>query len=301
MKAAKWYDDGELTAALPFRYRGYAAYSRLFGDRSTRRVPGGSFLLRVLRRIDRAASLETTAPIHGLDGLVVMADLADERILDVIHEIRGENPEYRVMQRLLSEGDTFMDIGANFGTFSLLASRIVGETGKVIAIEPQPRLVDFIEESARRSHALNISVIRRACTEEAEVLLLVPEDDTGRAGFFEAFSGKGRNTSIAAPGTTLDQISESIPPSGKVLVKIDVEGSELAVLRSGRGFIEARRPALIVEINPWSARAAGFSPRDLIDELVELGYSKFSYVADYPQTVDHGAINITRQSNVVAV
>ena len=295
----RWYDDPETTSALPLRYRAYAAYSRLAGDRSSRRVLGGTFLLKAMRLVDRAARLNTIAPIHGIDGLLAKADLADERILDIIHEIRGENPEYQVMQSLLGKGDTFIDIGANVGTFSLLASRLVGEQGKVVAVEPQPQLADLIEESAALSSASNIRVVRAACTDAADAALLIPMNDTGRAGFFPGFSGKGTHERLPVSVITLDSIAESVPANGKVLVKIDVEGSELAVLRSGRSFLERRRPPLILEINPWSARAAGFSPQQLIDELVRLGYGRFGYVEDFPATVPPGAIALDRQSNIV--
>src|SRR5690349_9738865 len=100
-----WYEDENLVDELPLRYRAYAAYSRLSGSRDSRRVPGGSFLLRLLRRVSHATGLGSIVPIHGIDGLVVFADFDDERILDVIHEIRGENPEYRVMSEMLKPGD----------------------------------------------------------------------------------------------------------------------------------------------------------------------------------------------------
>ena len=117
----RWCEDPALVRELPARYRAYAWYSRMAGSNTSRHVPGGSFLLRTLKSLGST----TKARIRGIDGLTVVTDFADERILEVIHEIRGENPEYRVMRSLLSPGGTFVDVGANFGTFSLLASRQV--------------------------------------------------------------------------------------------------------------------------------------------------------------------------------
>ena len=187
----KWYRDRELVSDLPFRYRAYAAYSRLTGDSESRRVPGGSFLLRMLSKASVLARRSTVARIHGIEGLVVVTDFADERVLDVIHEIRGENPEYRVMTALLKEGATFIDVGANFGTFSLLASRLVGPSGKVMAIEPQARLASMIEESLRQSDVSNCEIHAVACgSVVGEQNLLVPRNDSGRAGFLAGFSGR---------------------------------------------------------------------------------------------------------------
>jgi hypothetical protein len=158
----RWCEDPALIRELPVRYRAYAAYSRLAGSKRSRRVPAGSFLLRALKTVGRVAGLSTKARIRGIDGLTVVTDFADERILEVIHEIRGENPEYRVMQSLLSPGATFVDVGANFGTFSLLGSRLVGVSGKVIAIEAQARLTAMIAESVASSGVTNCEIVNAA-------------------------------------------------------------------------------------------------------------------------------------------
>jgi FkbM family methyltransferase len=228
----------------------------------------------------------------------VVTDFADERVLDVIHEIRGENPEYRVMQSLLSPGATFVDVGANFGTFSLLASRIVGTAGKVIAIEPQERLASLIEESAGLSGAANIQVHRVACgSSNGEKDLLIPEDDSGRAGFFAGFSGQRKHASQRVPVTTLDWILRDVPRTGPCLIKIDVEGSEMDVLAGALRSIEELKPAIIIELNPWSAAAAGRTTHDVLERLVSLGYNRFSESSSYPLT---GEIPTEKQVNVIA-
>ena len=258
-------------------------------------------MLRTLRRIDRTASLETIAPVHGLDGLAVMADLADERILDVIHEIRGENPEYQMMKAALGHGDTFIDAGANFGTFSLLASRLVGQSGRVLAIEPQPRLAGFIAQSIRLSKAENVSIVEAvAGASEGRTNLLVPVDDTGRAGIFPAFSGRGRHETIRREVVTLDSLESEIPRSGRVFIKIDVEGSELAVLEGAGRLVAARKPVILVELNPWSAQAAGRTTSELLDKLTDLGYRTFSTTTSFPKQIQLNEIPLDRQTNLLA-
>ena len=295
----KWYDDPELVRRLPARYQAYATYSRLLGDRGSRRVPGGSFLLRLIRDASSMAGASSVARVRGIDGLTVVTDFADERILDVIHEIRGENPEYRVMQSLLSPGATFVDVGANFGTFSLLASRLVGSTGRVIAIEPQERLASFIEESNALSGAGNCEVHRVACGKSnGEASLLIPADDSGRAGFFQGFSGRKQHTSTTVPVTTLDFILRDVDAG--TVIKIDVEGSELHVLDGGAGFISSHHPAIMIEINPWSAAASGGTPQRIVDRLVEMGYTEFSSAEAFPGTIPPNDLDLGRQFNLIA-
>jgi FkbM family methyltransferase len=298
----KWYDDSALVGGLPLRYRLYARYSRAVGDNGSRRVPGGSFLLRALRAVSNALRLSTVAPVRGIDGLVVLADFGDERILDVLHEIRGENPEYAMMKQTLSTGDTFIDVGANFGTFSLLASRLVGSSGQVFAIEPQPRLAGMVGQSFTMSSADNCVVMPVACGSKRKTMqLLIPHDDSGRAGFFSGFSGQTRHRRLDVNVMPLDDLLPSIEHSERVFLKIDVEGSEFDVIEGARRMIAARRPAMMIELNPWSAQSAGRRPGDLIELLMTLGYSSFATPQSFPATEDVPRIDLSKQTNILAL
>ena len=298
----RWCEDPELVSRLPLRYRAYAAYSALLGTAGSRRVPGGSFVLRMLRDASALAGVSTTARVRGIDGLTVVTDFADERVLEVIHEIRGENPEYGVMKSLLSEGATFADVGANFGTFSLLASRLVGPSGNVIAIEPQERLAAMIEESLVLSGVGNCEVERVACGRAAgENKLFVPADDSGRAGFFEHFSGRPGHSMQQVRVKTLDALLSEHRVSDKLMIKIDVEGSEIDVLDGGEATITAMHPSILVEINPWSAEAAGHTPKEIIDRLSSYGYSSFATADSYPALLNPRDIPVDRQTNLIAV
>jgi FkbM family methyltransferase len=298
----KWYDDPDVVANLPFRYRAYAAYSSLVGAAGSRRVPGGSFMLRMLRNASSLAGASTIARIRGIDGLTAVTDFADERVLDVIHEIRGENPEYGVMKSLLSEGATFVDVGANFGTFSLLASRLVGPFGNVIAVEPQERLAALVEESLMLSEVHNCKVERVACGSAAGArTLFVPADDSGRAGFFEGFSGRAGHSAQQVQVTTLDALLGQHRVSGQLMIKIDVEGSETDVLDGAEATIRTLNPSIIVDLNPWRAVAAVHAPKEIIDRLTSYGYSSFTTAESYPQLSDPRDLRLDRQSNLIAV
>jgi FkbM family methyltransferase len=232
----------------------------------------------------------------------VLADFGDERILDVIHEIRGENPEYAMMRQVLAAGDTFIDVGANFGTFSLLASRLVGSSGRVIAIEPQSRLAEMLGRSLRMSNVDNCTVMPVACgSQRGTMNLFIPRHDSGRAGFFSGFSGRAPHDRSDVPVMPLDDLLESIRRSHRVLLKIDVEGSEFDVLEGARKIIASARPAVMIELNPWSASSAGKRPGDLLDLLTALGYVSFATSQSFPATVTVAQIDLSKQTNILAL
>lgn len=73
-------------------------------------------------------------------------DLSDPRITDVYYEMTMPTGEARVLSQLLEDGDSFIDIGANHGSYSLLARKRVGERGRVVAFEPQPHLARLLSD-----------------------------------------------------------------------------------------------------------------------------------------------------------
>ena len=299
MKA--WHSDDALVAKLPLRYRMYAGYSRLLGSPRSRSVPGGSALLRLIRGMSRLLRLDTVTEIQATPDDRHVVDFSDDRILEVMYEIRRENPEYVVMTALLSPGDTFIDVGANYGTFAMIASRIVGDRGAVIAIEPQPRLAGFIADSARASGIHNLQVLRSgAGAEPGTASLLVPDHDTGRAGMMTAFSGRGAHAEMEVNVIRLDDLLPRIAAPSGVFIKIDVEGSELAVLAGAEELIATRRPALMIELNPWSARAAGSSVDEVVARLQSLGYSEFRLATNFSSVIEAAEIPRDRQENLVA-
>jgi hypothetical protein len=98
----------------------------------------------------------------------------------------------------------------------------------------------------------------------------------------------------------LVELLESIEGARRMLLKVDVEGSEFDVLEGARKIIAARRPAIMIEINQWSASSAGKSPGELLDLLTALGYKSFATSQSFPATLDISQIDLSKQTNVLA-
>ncbi len=121
-----------------------------------------------------------------------------------------------------------MDAGANIGTFALLASRLVGKSGTVVAIEPEPHNAIMLKKNIELNDANNVLVIEKALWSEAGLTLRISDEQVmSRIGT----TGKQVNS------TTLDELEKrGIKPSA---LKMDVEGSEGAALSAGRQALQS--------------------------------------------------------------
>jgi hypothetical protein len=107
-------------------------------------VRGASWYWRVA---DRLAATPEPGIVELGDGLAVALDASD---WSSINSYRGlyERAEIAVLRAILSPGDTVVDIGANVGYLTMVAARAVGPTGRIVAVEPSPRLVGRLHELA---------------------------------------------------------------------------------------------------------------------------------------------------------
>ncbi len=134
-------------------------------------------------------------------------------------------------------GAVVYDVGAHYGYYSLLASKLAGEAGRVIALEPSPRNLDVLRRHIRLNHLQNITVLETALSDHAGEAKF---DNTAGSGVGH-LSDQGR---VTVKLTTLDALSKDFPPPD--VMKIDVEGAEEAVLAGGRETLETARPTIFL-------------------------------------------------------
>jgi len=146
----------------------------------------------------------------------------------------------------LSAGDIFVDVGANVGYYTILASKRVGKQGHVIAIEPFPETVEQLKLNIGVNCAYNIEVIESAVWSESN-MKLVPK-------FTKGFWGQVRlepnveetNEKIHVPAKCIDDICK-VYPFIKVL-KIDIEATEYEALKGAKETL-AKTQFVITECN----------------------------------------------------
>jgi FkbM family methyltransferase len=187
---------------------------------------------------------------------------------------KGEHEVERTFLGLLSPGDVVYDIGANIGWYSLLAARAVGPAGRVFAFEPSVSNAFYAQSNARRNGFPNITVVPAALTDEDGWLSFLlngslegrlAKDDTERQAQRRARRGQPSLEREFVAAATLDRWLAQTGETPPTVVKIDVEGAEVGVLRGMRSTISTSRPALIVELHGTREEVA--------DELDNLGYA----------------------------
>jgi FkbM family methyltransferase len=261
-----WLSDPSLVRQLPRTYQLFARYC----DSPGYKPAVAELLLRGIIAFERSrkSSQDGIVPLHVGDATVFL-DLQDPRFLHIPQELSDVQ---RVLQHFLRPGDTFIDIGANHGTFSIVASRLVGPEGLVVSIEPQPRKANLLRKLMPNGPS-KFELHQIACGDHSgEVAFFIPSATSGSAGVFPKYSARSHHSTIRVPLRRLDDLIDSRRLPGKTVIKLDVEGSELAVLLGARQLIQAAAPPLLLEINPQAMQAAGTSKTALTKTLLDLGY-----------------------------
>jgi FkbM family methyltransferase len=298
---SRWFDDPEIVRQFPALYRQYARYCRRMVNQETGLIRGGTALFKAVRRIQQSCGLTTSTGIRCGDKVIYL-DLTDTRMLWVLQEVMEESAEHRIMRALLKSGDTFIDIGANHGSFSVMASAIVGAQGMVIAFEPQAKLADLVHRSLSTTAKSRFKVHQAGCSDRrGTAQFYVPEAGSGSAGVFQSFSGKGQHRKVAIELTALDEVLSPENVTGSLFIKLDIEGSEYATLTGARKTIERFKPPILLELNPESSRASGHSPSDLLRLMVELGYENFCEIDEFPDRRELVQVDTKRQRNLLAL
>ena len=174
----------------------------------------------------------------------------------------------RLIHRLLKPNSWFVDVGANLGYFTLLAARWTGPAGRVDAFEPDPINRARLEAHLHENNLANVCIHPIAASSQGgEVELIHPQaagTNHGMASFYKSLTGEGQTFTVRT--ARLDQTLDGLPD----LIKIDVEGAELAVIQGLEKILTASQPPkLIIEHNPTSCAAAGYRPGDLFRKLIE--------------------------------
>lgn len=181
-----------------------------------------------------------------------------------------------MVQRLLRPGMTFVDAGAHCGQYTLVAASAVGRDGRVHSFEPDPQTFALLAANVRENRATNVSLNQLALAEQdgRATLFLGDAHNVGANSLAPAIEYSGRQIEIKC--ARLDGYLSGAGVEHVDLMKIDVEGAEIKLLRGASALLEGdKRPLLIVEFNDFTQVQQGQSCRELADLLISLGYSLY--------------------------
>ena len=195
--------------------------------------------------------------IRTVEGMTFELDLGE--LIDVgVFLQQYERDVVGVIERLARPGWTVLDIGANIGAHALRFSRMVGAGGRVFAFEPM--------EFAFAKLARNVSLNDAGNTRTFRIALSDRNLPGQRVAFRSSWatSGERRAESSVADFQTLDDWCAANAVTDVHLIKLDVDGHELQVVRGGLQTIERCRPVLLIEAGAWHFASRDRNPWQLL-------------------------------------
>jgi len=180
--------------------------------------------------------------------------------------IYGEwcEPEVEIFSQILRKGDVAIDVGANIGAHTVPMAKLVGAKGTIIAFEPQRVVFQTLCANIAHNSLANVFCYQSAIGDQPGTILVPPLDPNAKNNF-GAFTVSGFQQGEPVGMIRLDDL----PIRACRLIKIDVEGMELSVLRGAEQLIRGCMPVLYVENN----RPA--QSRELIRFIHLLGYDLY--------------------------
>lgn len=186
-----------------------------------------------------------------------------------------EKYETMLFKKLIKKGMVVVDIGANFGYYTLLAARLVGDEGKVFAFEPDPYNYSLLAKNIGANGYNNVIPVQKAILHKSgKMKLFLDKNNLGAHSLSEPIpSNKGG--SILVEVISLDEFFKDKDYTIDV-IKMDVEGSEMKVLQGMTNLINKNdNLKIITEFWPIGLRKSGSSPTEFLNKLKEYGFTLY--------------------------
>jgi FkbM family methyltransferase len=191
-----------------------------------------------------------------------------------------EPNEFAWLDHAIQPGMTILDIGANEGFYTTFLAQRVGSSGAVVAFEPSPRERARLERNVAINGIDNVRIVPKALSDKAgRAVFHVADAEHNGQNTLGSFGHKGVNEveSIEVDVVRLDDVFSEFARVRLDLIKMDVEGAELAVLRGAAELIARDRPLILLEVFDAALRGQGASAADLLDWLRAAHYQLWAF------------------------
>jgi len=175
--------------------------------------------------------------------------------------------------RALKPGAVVLDIGAQFGYYSLLAAKIVGPTGRVFAFEPVPSNFEILKKNIEINNFTSIiRPIRKAAGDKRGIVSIYLYKHSDSHGMFRHPKATVKET-LSIECITIDEFLEENAINAVNIIKMDIEGYEPYALEGMKQIIfKSSNLILFTELVPGFLRLAGVKPEDYLKQLEKLGF-----------------------------
>jgi FkbM family methyltransferase len=188
-----------------------------------------------------------------------------------------EPETWNAMSKHLGSGGVFVDVGAHIGYYTLKAAQVVGSQGRVLAIEPNPDTLPILRENVAANHDAMVTVEPVACSDSDTTLELFSaagansgESSLSRKNAEQAGALKA---SYHVPARRLDAIIQACGVLRLDLLKIDVEGAELLVLKGAQETLDRFHPVVTMELEESQLISMGTTVAAVTEWLRDRGYT----------------------------
>lgn len=187
----------------------------------------------------------------------------------------------RVFLESLKKGETVLDLGANIGYYTILASKKVGPKGRVIAVEPDQKNLAWLYRNIKVNQSENVWVVEGALGRKESLVGL--KKDTANFGESQLCSlGEGPAVKVFC----LEKVLQERRVQKVDLIKLDVEGAEVEVLAGAKDFLKkAKKVRLLVECHPRTLAFFSQTPEGLVRSLKSLGFKPKKIVSEFEKKI----------------
>ncbi len=262
----------------PLWARAYREYSDSIPDHR-----GKHRLLRLLHEVGLRAQMPFACTMANGAWLAIRPEeglLVSETVGWTCFTRRVWDPHVEAcIRKILLPGQSAIDVGANLGYFTAVMAQCVGPSGRVWAFEPVPETYELLTLCKSLNDYAHVTPLRVALgAANGSIEITYDRRHSGIATMHpEHVAGDAQRVELRTLDTLISTGEVQPAPD---LVKVDVEGHELDVLRGARNTIAEASPLIVFEFNERAARVAGWTLAQLAELLRSLGDYSFSLVDD---------------------
>ena len=185
-----------------------------------------------------------------------------------------EKKETLLWKKILKEGQTIFDIGANIGYYSLMASKRIGN-GKIYAFEPVKQTFERLTKNVKLNNFKNIKLNNLAVSNEVGTvdIYVANSKNTGTSSITKHMHFNGDKQTVKS--VTIDHFIKSNNIEAMDIVKIDVEGAEMMVIEGMEKSLRKFNPIVMIELIDERLKAAGSSIKEAYDFFEKLNYKPY--------------------------
>jgi FkbM family methyltransferase len=208
---------------------------------------------------------------------VVVLNPGDPAVSGAVAFGTFEPYETELFRKAILPGMTVIDIGANIGYYTVIAARLVGEKGSVIAYEPAPENFGILQKTIEANDFRNVAAHQIAIADKkGQLNLHLYESNKGKHSLVkDAQDARGFTTSIAVQTTALDEFLAEKNIAEVDVVKMDIEGAE-SIAMIGMSKTLKKTKMLFLEFTPSAIKKAGHDPLEVLANLREKGFTLHS-------------------------